>query len=1104
MADIDKVAAQAVASLAQTVSSARTKVVADAFQLLIPKEEEYIESDVEIEKLEFASYAVGGLAAAATTPPQNEVRASSKVTIPLSDSANGHAVAEQTIVLYGPGDVSGLDPAQIVRRYPAPGTRNAEVSVLAHIEFDRPEMPWAFSAATAKEPLRPWLTLIVVEKASARWVPVTNELPLLQVPLAELPLGPVHQWAHAQVTQSATVPLSTRLSPAYAKVNLSRLVSPRVLKEETEYIAAVVPTTDVGVHAGRGVSGGTLGPAWTAASSDPVLLPVFDWWEFRTGEDGDFATLALRLKGVEAPYEVGRRFIDASEPGAPLTSLGPDDDGRKQVLRCALYSTTPPPPDREGADAAVWAEAKIDELREQLELPAKLEADQAAAGGVDPIPVLGPRIYAKLQRGAAALSGDDWFTELNLSPMHRIVAGLGTRVIQHDQEQLMQAAWAQLGDVQRANRAIALAQLAELVATRLHARLSALEPSRLLQVAAPVATRVSFTPGATVAASIGASATPTAVLAGAFRRTVRPDGPIVRRAAVATRERAGRLAGDGVRLRDFTREYVNPDGVTGLSASAIAQLDVKAVAEALGVPRQSVADTLTRAVGELGGGVYARLADKSTWQAPAAGFDPSALTADRWAKALLDEPGDAAIRKVREQRIAPIIAELALAPHTEGLELRTKLEKRATTLNNALMTRLRDAAPGTGIGGGVAIIHGRAIGELAGAGLAGRVARGAVGGIRVTPHALGGRRPTGIRGLNTLDVSALSRVTRNTPAAERRAAFTALAELGARRVTPVLDRISAVSVDTLRDAMSALLDPAGVFDIPIVPRRDTVAVDALPALIDPRITIRASLRGRLSLTAELAAKVFLPERVRRVMAGPVFTRPMYQALADYDRDWLLPGLQLLPATDFVTVLSTNSAFTEAFLVGLSDEFGRELLWRQFPTDAAGTYFARFWDAEQDELTSPIHRFASMKLGEHVSIGGDGGSEPRAVIVVKSDLVRRYPDIIIQAVKAHGPADAPQFDGPESEVARQLFATYLEPDVALVGVDRTVTELNTPEWWITIAEHPTATRFHRGGGVDGRGFAHMAAGDSGADFAKAHLHDPVRVAFHAVDLIETED
>lgn len=1103
MAELDDIAVQLVTPVSAAVTSATTKVVKDAFRLAIAPEEEYVESATVIESLEFASYAVGGLAAAAETPTTG-VRAESEVILPLSDSAGAVAESRQRIVLFGPGDVRGIDAQQILRRYPAPGTPDAEETALAHIEFDRPELPWAFSAAKAADFLRPWVTLIVVEKAHARWLPATALLPLLEVPVDELPrLTDAHLGAHAQTARSGAVSLPARLSPEYAPVNLSRLVSPRVLKEETEYLAAVVPTTDVGARGGRGVSGGGLSEAWTSGVGETIVLPVYDSWEFRTGEDGDFATLALRLKGIAAPYEVGRRFIDASEPGRPLASLAAGAPGGAQVLRCALYSPTAPPPEAEEAEKAAWPDEMTTELRRQLDLPAAVEGSQERVDGLPDVPILGPRIYAKLHRGDAVITGSDWFAELNLSPMHRIVAGLGTRVVQTDQEQLMQAAWAQLGDVERANRAIALAELGELLATRLHARLSALEPSRLLQVAGPLATRVSLTAGQTVAAAIAASATPTTVLTGAFRRSIRPDGPVLRHADAATRARIGGLVGSGDRTRDFTRLYANPDGIAGLSAASVAELDLAMVAPVLDISAAAVPETLRRAGDAMGGGVFAHLADVSAWRAVEPGFDLGEVVLERWGDAVLREPRNAAVASVRDERIAPLVAELAASKAVAGLQIAAALEERAKTLNNSLIVRFGDAGGGdVGIvrGGGIrpgrAIVRGNAIG--------GAVARVPVEGARMVRGAALARGAGGVRGV--LDTSSLTRITTATTAAAKAAAFGRLAALATVPVTPVIDALQALGIDQLRSAVTALLDPAGIAKIAPVTRRDTVAVDTLAAAIDPRITVRAALKGRLSLSDELAAKVFLPHRIRRIMAAPVFRRPMYQALHAYSPDWLIPGLSLLPATDFVTVLATNSRFMEAFLVGLSDEMGRELLWRNYPTDQSGTYFRRFWDKDADELGEQIHAFSSAALGDHIEIGGDGGSEPRAVIVVKSDLVRRYPDVIIQVVKNHGTPAAPQFDGPGAVIARQLFAAHLPPDVALVGVDVGLDEIDGEDWWITIAEHPTATRFDRpqDAHIGAAPFYRPPGVNTAAEFAVDRLHEPVRVAFHATDLVVWED
>ena len=120
---------------------------------------------------------------------------------------------------------------------------------------------------------------------------------------------------------------------------------------------------------------------------------------------------------------------------------------------------------------------------------------------------------------------------------------------------------------------------------------------------------------------------------------------------------------------------------------------------------------------------------------------------------------------------------------------------------------------------------------------------------------------------------------------------------------------------------------------------------------------------------------------------------MYEAVDAYNREWLVPGLGTIDKPDFVTLLVTNPVYTEALLVGLSDEMGRELLWRGYDTDQRGTYFFRFWDAFNDELAAPIHAFGSTALGTHLG-GASAGS--RVVLVIRGELLRRYPDAIIAA------------------------------------------------------------------------------------------------------------
>ena len=122
---------------------------------------------------------------------------------------NADAV-EKNARLYGPGDVTGIDPQQVVRIEPRQRTTDFEPNYFPAIEFDRPDFPWLFTPAKADAQgrLRPWLCLVVVRKQpGVELRPAgTMPLPVLEIkapakPGDELPdLSESHFWAHAQVT----------------------------------------------------------------------------------------------------------------------------------------------------------------------------------------------------------------------------------------------------------------------------------------------------------------------------------------------------------------------------------------------------------------------------------------------------------------------------------------------------------------------------------------------------------------------------------------------------------------------------------------------------------------------------------------------------------------------------------------------------------------------------------------------------------------------------------------------------------------------------------------------------------------------------------------
>ena len=122
-------------------------------------------------------------------------------------------------------------------------------------------------------------------------------------------------------------------------------------------------------------------------------------------------------------------------------------------------------------------------------------------------------------------------------------------------------------------------------------------------------------------------------------------------------------------------------------------------------------------------------------------------------------------------------------------------------------------------------------------------------------------------------------------------------------------------------------------------------------------------------------------------------------------DFLLPGLHNVPANT-ATLVQPNTRFIEAFMIGLNHEMGRELLWREYPSDRRGSYFRFFWNrrgSAQQEFMQPIHTWNSP-LGRNPSAAG---SPDRLVLLVRGELFRRYPNAVIYAAKATGAVTNPK-------------------------------------------------------------------------------------------------
>ena len=208
-------------------------------------------------------------------------------------------------------------------------------------------------------------------------------------------------------------------------------------------------------------------------------------------ETGDFEFLVRQLQPRPPDPRVGVQPFDVhNSPGLDLPGL----TERGGVLSMGGALKVPDPSDGTVAPEENWDNwhdqddryphdfqrrlAAVINLADdyQRTAPAQAHAALAALAGAEPAhssdPLVTPPLYGRWPSLTTRLLSDEqgheigvpgnrnWVHRLNLDPRFRIAANLGAQVVQARQEELMAAAWAQVGDVLAANHRIRAAQLA--------------------------------------------------------------------------------------------------------------------------------------------------------------------------------------------------------------------------------------------------------------------------------------------------------------------------------------------------------------------------------------------------------------------------------------------------------------------------------------------------------------------------------------------------------------------------------------------------------------------------------------------------------------------
>lgn len=567
--------------------------------------------------ISFLPYLRQGLAGSLTTPDtlgagtSDELERAAvtlKYDVKATPISGSDVLIAQTreIKLTGPGDIIGISSKAIVSVSPKDWETNFEPNYIPTMEFYDEDFPWRYTPAAPKNGdvsestdntdtssyrLRPWITLIALEETEFDFDTAFNGvLPSIKLKLSAQECLPNEQqtwaWAHVHVNSelgdNSEVGVNDMLTNLKNIVSsspdkaISRLMCGRRLKSNTSYYLLLIPTFELGRLAGLGdplTDVELLEPAWHW--EDPAVdihFPYYYKSYFKTGNSGDFESLARDLEPGGITETVGTRKMDIQMPGdATLELVAP-------VPTLLLEGVVKP------ADVVSDTWTIPDETNDFIAgLGVILNAPSELLNSGNADPLIGPPIYGRWHAERTSLNDQDsdWLHRVNLDPRYRVFAGLGTEVVRANQEEFMTIAWQQIGDVLEANRLLIGLQLAQETATKLFKRHFLNQPEELLltltgNAHARIVDPQSL-PISTVYKLIRNSLVPTEIFSAAFRRLYSPRGQFGRRINTSTSQPFS----DYSLLANFNDltivaapEYVFPIGQISLTAIAQTEMTI--------------------------------------------------------------------------------------------------------------------------------------------------------------------------------------------------------------------------------------------------------------------------------------------------------------------------------------------------------------------------------------------------------------------------------------------------------------------------------------------------------------------------------------------------
>ncbi|MCP4403231.1 MAG: hypothetical protein GY801_38725 [bacterium] len=341
------------------------------------------------------------------------------------------------------------------------------------------------------------------------------------------------------------------------------------------------------------------------------------------------------------------------------------------------------------------------------------------------------------------------------------------------------------------------------------------------------------------------------------------------------------------------------------------------------------------------------------------------------------------------------------------------------------------------------------------------------------------------------------------------------------------------------------------------PKQEVIAVYPIDTSDDFRakFDIKQVLQDKLNAVVVLKKNhtLNIPDNFDPIMAYPRIDDPMYKGLTELSKDYFFPGIENLE-NNGVTLWEENRRFIEAYLVGLNHEMGRELVWRRYPTDQRGTIFSYFWDAVVANDPPPdikeIHRWRNHLGGNKNEVE----QHANLILIFKGDLIRRYPETIIFALKITPKGNYWSEEHPDNNPLDEenhkidaIFRAQVGEDILCVGfpfsLEHVQGSTRNGEYYFILQENQVLPRFgldvagskrikeapgcqHQPIDVNELSWSHVTLDDAGyiTDFVQARYpfandppkpttsatiasktyQQPIQVAIHASELLPEVD